>query len=66
MPGGSVYKVHTFKMETAQYITRIFTIQYNYMKITKHYKTENTEENTNTDQNKMIILPGNEPGPSSI
>jgi hypothetical protein len=44
MPGGSVYKDHTFKNETAnltktaQYIARIFTVQYKYMNITKHKK----------------------------
>jgi hypothetical protein len=33
MPGGSVYKDHTFNKETAQYIARIFTVQYKYMNI---------------------------------
>jgi hypothetical protein len=66
MPGGSVYKDHTFNKvtahltKTAQYIARIFTVQYKYMNITKQQKTENTEEN------KINILPGNEPGPSSL
>jgi hypothetical protein len=62
--------------ETAQYIARTFTVQYKYMNIhsTKqyiyisttqvheHYETQYKTENI---QNKMNILPGNEPGPSS-
>jgi hypothetical protein len=44
MSGGSVYKDHTFNKETAhltktaQYIARIFTVQYKYMNVTKHKK----------------------------
>jgi hypothetical protein len=66
MPGGSVYKDHSFNKEThltktAQYIARIFTVQYKYMNITKHSIKQKILE-----ENKMNILPGNEPGPSSL
>jgi hypothetical protein len=44
MPGGNIHKDHTFNKETAQYIARIFTVQYKYMNIStiqihEHYKT---------------------------
>jgi hypothetical protein len=46
MPGGSVYKDHTFNKETAQYIARIFTVQYKYMNInTSTWTLQNTAEN---------------------
>jgi hypothetical protein len=57
-------------MKTAQYIARIFTVQYKYMNIHsiihvhEHYKTQ--QETENTEENRMNILPGNEPGPSSL
>jgi hypothetical protein len=73
MPGGSVYKDHTFNKETAhltytaQYIARIFTVQYKYMNIhstvhyisistiqvLEHYKTQETENyRKNTDNTR--------------
>jgi hypothetical protein len=79
MPGGSVYKDHAFNNETAhltktaQYIARIFTVQCKYMNITKHKKQKknrvNTWKNTrkygkNTENTN--IVPGKEPGPSSL
>jgi hypothetical protein len=54
MPGGSAYK------QGRKHLHLTKTAQYKYMNITKQQKTENTEEN------KMNILPGNEPGPSSL
>jgi hypothetical protein len=67
-PVGSVYKDHTFNKETtptshetARYSSRIFTVQYKYIYITKHGRKQK-----NTEENKMNILPGNEPGPSSL
>jgi hypothetical protein len=69
MPVGSVYKDHTFNKETAhltktaQYVSRIFTVQYKYINITKHSRKQNTEGNTeNTKEKKVNILPGKEPG----
>jgi hypothetical protein len=70
MPGGSVYKDHTFNSETAhltktaQYIARIFTVQYKYLNIHsrmqyiyistiqvhEYYKTQETE---NTEKHKI-------------
>jgi hypothetical protein len=53
MPGGSVYKDPTFNKETAQYIARIFTVEYTYMNVStiqilyEYYKTQKkTEKNT--------------------
>jgi hypothetical protein len=58
MPGGSVYKDHTFNketahlMKTAQDIARKFTVQYKYMnihstiKLHEHYKSQQRSENT--------------------
>jgi hypothetical protein len=52
MPGGSVYKDHTFNNETAHLtktahsIARIFTVQ-----VHEHYKTQQKTENT--EENKM-------------
>jgi ABC-type glutathione transport system ATPase component len=84
MLGGSVYKDHTFNKETAhltktaQYIARIFTVQYKYMNIHstiqyiyisriqvhEHYKTQQKTENT--EEKKTNILLGKEPEPSNL
>jgi hypothetical protein len=63
MPGGNVYKDHTFNKETAQYIAWIFTVQCKYMNIDstvqvhEHYKTQETqkihEENTESTKKKF-------------
>jgi hypothetical protein len=60
--------------ETARYIAQIFTVQYKYMnfhstikyicistiQVHEHYTTQQKTEYT--EENKMNILPGNEPG----
>jgi hypothetical protein len=71
MPGGSVYKDHTFNKETAQYVhvTNFHsTIQYIYIstiQVHEHYKTQETEHTEKNTENTNIV-PGNEPGPSSL
>jgi hypothetical protein len=67
MPGGNVYKYHTFNKETAP--SSHETAQYKYMNIStiqvhEHYKTEQKTENT--EENKINILPGVEPGPPNL
>jgi hypothetical protein len=84
MPVGSVYKDHTFNKEpahltnTANYITRIFAVQYKYMNIHStiqyiysYISTIQVHEYYETQETKSAgkdtsILPGNEPGPSSL
>jgi hypothetical protein len=48
MPGGRVYKDHTFNKETAQYMTQIFTVQYKYMNIHSTIQLHEHKYNTGT------------------
>jgi hypothetical protein len=59
MPGGSVYKDHTFNKDTAytytktaQYTTRISTVQYKCMNITKHSRKQKIQKKTQKIQKK--------------
>jgi hypothetical protein len=65
MPGDSVYEDYTFKKETAstshetaQYIARIFTVQYKHrnihstIQVHEHYRTQETENQKNTENTK--------------
>jgi hypothetical protein len=59
-PGGSVYEDHTFNKETshltktAQYITRIFTVQYKYMSISRNVTFLNGRDKSSSKWVKSI------------
>jgi hypothetical protein len=76
MPGGNVYKDHTFNKETTHtshefsqyntvhmhnYNTSTWTLQN-----TRNRKYRKNTENTKKNTESTNVLPGNEPGPSSL
>jgi hypothetical protein len=66
MPGGSVYKDHTFNKETPtshENSTIHRTNFHSTILVHEHYKTQQKTENT--EEKKMNMLPGNETRPSS-
>jgi hypothetical protein len=66
MPGGSVTKIgRTYTKK--QHISQNFTVQYNEQNT--RYKTQKKQQNTQKQQNtktRRKLLPGIEPGPSSL
>jgi hypothetical protein len=69
MPGGCVYKDHlVFNKKTAytshENSTKHRTNFHRTVQVHEHYKTQ--QKTKNTEENKMNILPGKEPGPSSL
>jgi hypothetical protein len=68
MPGGSVYKDHTFNKKTAPISHENRKIHHTNFQSTiqlrGHYKTQQKTENA--EGNMMNIPLGNEPGPSSL